>query len=130
MTADAFVSYANLDRTFVDDLCAQLRSKGAQLWIDTTHLKHGEAWAGAVQSAIASSRVVILVVSPSWRNSPHCESELEWAHGNGKRLVAVLAPAWGERATPVSIRIDDVAVVDARRALDTAVEELAALIAR
>ena len=44
-----FVSYVREDQTIVDRLVGELRTHGAQIWLDRTAIKPGERWADAIR---------------------------------------------------------------------------------
>jgi TIR domain len=60
-----FISYAREDSTaFVDRLEADLRQRNYVTWVDRSALEGGDKWEEEIQSALAHSDVVVLVISP------------------------------------------------------------------
>ena len=45
-----FISYVREDQTIVDRLVGDLRTHGAQVWLDRTAIKPGERWADAIRN--------------------------------------------------------------------------------
>jgi hypothetical protein len=62
-------------------------------------MRANERFEGAIADAISNSAVLLIVFSPSWKNSPYCAEELDWfnrcagptgaAAGRYSRIVAV-----------------------------------------
>ncbi len=73
----AFISYSRQDREFVDVLASDLRNSGYEVWIDFEGLEPGTPdWEAEVRDAIQESFAVLLIASPSSRQSPYVRSEL------------------------------------------------------
>ncbi|GEM_PF-2099670 len=90
--APIFISYSRKDQSFVERLQGSLREQGLTTWIDNTNLTPGTAdWEQAIRQAIASCHAVILVASPSSRESPYVKDELALANANGKGVFPVWA---------------------------------------
>ncbi len=84
-----FISYATPDRPHVDDLCAQLKRLAIPYWIAPASIKPGEIWPKAIDSAIQSCSVFLLVVSKSADESDPVANELEAASHHKKQIVPV-----------------------------------------
>jgi TIR domain len=61
---EVFVSYSTTDSAFVDELVRVLESQGRRCWIAPRDIPHGvPSWSGAIATAIADSRLVIVVLT-------------------------------------------------------------------
>lgn len=58
-----FVSHTAVDKPFVRQLTEQLRAKGFQVWLDERDLLVGDPLAERISQALATARVVLVVVS-------------------------------------------------------------------
>ena len=62
-----FISYAKEDRNLVEQVVTELESSGRRCWVSYRDIPGGESsWAGAIAGAIATSRMVVVIVT---RNS-------------------------------------------------------------
>lgn len=87
-----FISYSRKEQSFVERLENSLRQQGLTIWIDTASLTPGTAdWEQAIRQGIAYCHAVILVASPSSRESPYVKDELTLAQANGKGVLPVWA---------------------------------------
>jgi hypothetical protein len=61
-----FISHASADTAFAERLAGDLRSAGADVWIDATHLLGtGGDFLARISRALADRDVFVLVLSPS-----------------------------------------------------------------
>lgn len=88
--APVFISHARKDRVAVDRLDEMLRLAGYQTWVDRSRLAGGEDWSRELGRAIATCRVVVVVISPASLASPVVREEYETALRLGKPVLAVL----------------------------------------
>lgn len=72
-----FISYARVNKGFVERLISDLQYLGLTVWIDTKGLEAGTPdWDQALRDAIGQSRVILLMASPESRRSPFVAGEL------------------------------------------------------
>ena len=104
---DIFISYAREDAGFVDRLCAALRQRDVDAWVDLDGIYVGEEFWPQICSGIEESRCFCFVVSPHSAASKYCADELEHAAGLSKRILPLVReePA-GELPVLVACRHD------------------------
>jgi eukaryotic-like serine/threonine-protein kinase len=72
-----FISYARINRAFVERLTADLQAAGVKVWVDTQGLEAGTPdWDQALRDAIGASKAVLFLASPESRRSPYVAGEL------------------------------------------------------
>jgi hypothetical protein len=87
MKHDVFISYAPEDKSIADAICAKLESARLKCWIATRDISEGEDRTESTRNAIASSRLIVLVLSENANAAPHLEREI--AHAFYARLIIV-----------------------------------------
>ncbi len=60
---DVFISYSSSDHAWVENLRNTLSSKGIRVWLDKDQIRPGDLFIDALETGIASSKCVALVVS-------------------------------------------------------------------
>ena len=61
---EVFVSYSTIDSASVNELVRVLESQGRRCWIAPRDIPHGvPSWSGAIATAIAGSRLVLVVLT-------------------------------------------------------------------
>lgn len=104
-----FISYSHRDKAWLDVVKAPLEPyvelRGLQVW-DDTRIEAGELWRDAIDRALASTRVALLLVSPGFLASPFIRSEelgffLEAAARYAVKVRWVLLSAIGDAPNPV-----------------------------
>src|SRR5688572_29817243 len=60
---EVFVSYSRLDNDRVYALTSKLRSAGVRLWMDVRNIDGAAMWGEEIVSAVAKSKVLLLLVS-------------------------------------------------------------------
>jgi TPR repeat protein len=86
----AFVSYSRADFEFVLRLAKDLKTKGAQVWMDKLDIRAGQIWAIAVESAMKACGRMLVILSPSSVNSSQVRAEFTYALTNKKELIPVV----------------------------------------
>ena len=89
MEFDAFISYANADKTAADAACAVLESAGIRCWIAPRDISPGREYAAAIIDAIDRCRVMVLIFSSSANDSPQVRREIERAASKGVTIMPV-----------------------------------------
>ena len=85
-----FLSYSRRDLDFVEQLAADLKKTGLDVWYDLSGLDGGAPWRKAIEKAIRASDVVVVVLSPDSVNSQWVEREYLFASNHGKKVIPVL----------------------------------------
>ncbi len=86
----AFLSYARCDEPFTRRLAAALPAHGIEPWIDREGIHGGARWSTAIQEALRSADVLILVVTPAAMASSNVEDEWQHALDRGTPVLPVL----------------------------------------
>jgi TIR domain len=79
MAHEVFISHALRDRGIVAAICQRLESAKIKCWIAERDIPPGEDWTEATRNAIASSRLMVLVLSENANAAPHLEREIAHA---------------------------------------------------
>jgi hypothetical protein len=89
MAHDVFISYATDDRQVAEKVCAALEGDGIKCWIAPRDVPYGADYEEAIVDGIASSRLLVLVLSSHSNASPHVKREIQNACSNdsGKQIV-------------------------------------------
>ncbi len=87
MKCDVFISYSNKDQHTADAICSSLENSGIRCWISHRDVFPGNDWAKSINTAIKSSRVMVLVFSENSNNSVQVTKELNLAVHN--KLVII-----------------------------------------
>ncbi len=82
-----FLSYSTKNEAVADKLVADLEEKGVQCWIAPRDIKPGETWAASIMNAIASSSVMILLLSEESNESVQVIREVE--HAVNQRIPVI-----------------------------------------
>ena len=77
--ADVFLSYARVDKEFVQLLDRGLRKRARDTWVDWEKLRPAEEWMAAIYSAIESAQAFVFIISPDSIASEVCHRELAHA---------------------------------------------------
>jgi hypothetical protein len=79
MAHDVFISYSAEDRAVADAMCSTLEADGVRCWMAPRDIMPGADWGGSIIDAIASSRVMVLVLSSNSNASSQVKREVERA---------------------------------------------------
>lgn len=90
LNAKTFISYARQDFEFVMILANDLRTAGANIWLDRFDIPVGKNWPQAVEDALTSCDQFLVVLSPASICSSNVMAELNFAIDEGKRVFPVL----------------------------------------
>jgi len=85
-----FISYSAKDRPWVAEFTRTLREAGVQTLFDVADVPLGEPWQEHLESALRSSRTLILILTPTSVASPWTLFELGAAIGDHKRIIPVV----------------------------------------
>ncbi|MDX1621616.1 MAG: toll/interleukin-1 receptor domain-containing protein, partial [Nitriliruptorales bacterium] len=78
-TGDVFICYAAADEAAAQSVCSALEAEGVSCWIAPRDVVPGYSYARAIIEAIATSKLLVLVLSSDANRSPHVMRELERA---------------------------------------------------
>jgi hypothetical protein len=84
---DVFVSYSQPDHDVAHELVSQVEAQGIECWIAPRDVTGGMEWAAEIVSAIAASKVMVLIFSASANNSRQVRNEVMLALDKGVRVV-------------------------------------------
>ena len=93
MPPKLFISYSRAQTPFVDRLADQLEDLGFSLWLDYQNLVPAKPWFQQIESWIAASDIVLLVVSKASIASKNVEPEWKIAVGRKKRVILLIFEA-------------------------------------
>jgi hypothetical protein len=89
MAHDVFISYAVEDKEAADKVCRALEETGVKCWVAPRDVPYGADYEEAIVDAIASSRLLVLILSPHSNASPHVKREIQNAcvEGSGTQII-------------------------------------------
>ena len=85
-----FMSYSSEDSIFADLVILKLKAVNIDVWIDHRALSVGEEWRNSIDQGIASSDVLIVVLTPESCKSPYVTYEWAFALGAGIKVIPLL----------------------------------------
>jgi len=92
---DVFISHATEDKTSVARPLAELlRSRGLDVWLDESEIQLGDRLDATIETAIATCRRVVVVLSPTFLAREWTIRELQLALEREARGEDVLIPVW------------------------------------
>jgi len=87
MAHQVFISYSSVDAAIAEPMCAALESADISCWIAPRDVQPGTDYPAAIVDALASSIVVVLVLTGHAVASPHILTEIGHAFNDRKRIV-------------------------------------------
>jgi hypothetical protein len=84
-----FISYAKDDKSWADQVCAQLEEAGIGCWIAPRDIAPGVTWPAAITEAIRQCRAMIIIFSTHANQSPHMAREVEVADSRHVPIIPV-----------------------------------------
>jgi len=90
MTGHIFVSYSHEDGDSAEILRREIEAKGFAAWMDEDRLSAGDNWREEIDQAIREAAALIVVISPSAKDSEYVTYEWAFALGVGIRVIPVL----------------------------------------
>jgi hypothetical protein len=88
--AEFFISHDHSDGDFAELLKLRLEKQGHSAWIDIERLRVGEDWRQEIDNAIRSATALVVVMSPSARQSEYVTYEWAYAWGVGVPVIPIL----------------------------------------
>jgi hypothetical protein len=86
MNYDVFICHARKDKSIADAIAEKLESAGLKCWITPRDVSPGDDWTELTRKAIASSRVIVVVLSENADAASHIEREIAHAF-YARRLI-------------------------------------------
>lgn len=86
----AFFSYSRADSEFALKLAGDLRSAGADIWVDQFDIPLGVRWDDAIAEALDNCSRHLVVLSPAAVASQNVKDEIAYALDEGKEIVPVI----------------------------------------
>jgi len=110
-----FLSYARADAEFALKLANQLKTNGADLWIDCLDIPAGVRWDRAVQKSLNDCECLLLLLSPRSVDSDNVLDEARFGLENRKRVIPVrladcVIPFWLSRLEYIDFPQSDEAI--------------------
>ncbi|NQT73909.1 MAG: ABC transporter substrate-binding protein [Chloroflexi bacterium] len=87
MAHDVFLSYSSKDQNIADTISAVLESKGIRCWVAPRDIVPGQDFAETIMGAIASARLMVLVLSSHSNGSGQVKLELGQAVEQGLTII-------------------------------------------
>lgn len=88
-----FISYSRRDKDVADYIAGELRSRGAEVFIDYQRIQAGESFPRRLASEIDSSSAIVFLLSKHSVTSKWVISEVYYAHQQDKLIVPVMLDA-------------------------------------
>ena len=109
MPYDCFISFASPDLEKAEELNRRMIAAGFSVWFDKAHLRerHGSQWHAEIEAGCESSRVVLPVLTPRWKESEWTRYE---TYGAESVIPIVFEGAWDDVKTPPLTRWQGAAV--------------------
>ena len=82
-----FFSYAREDAEFALKLAKDLKSAGANIWVDKLDIAAGEPWDDSVQTALTTHPSFLVVLSPASVESKNVKDEIAFALDHKKKII-------------------------------------------
>jgi hypothetical protein len=97
-----FVSHAHEDRRHVDLVCTALERAGVETWVSHRDIVPGSRWDETIETALARSGAVVVVVSEHSVRSDYVRAEVEEAIRQRKTVIPLIV---GRPAIPLRWRM-------------------------
>jgi formylglycine-generating enzyme required for sulfatase activity len=89
MPPPAFISYAREDAAFALRLAADLKARGANVWLDQLDIEPGLPWEREVQRALAACNHMLIILTPTSVEKDNVMDEIDYALKKEKRIVPI-----------------------------------------
>jgi hypothetical protein len=87
---DVFICHAHEDGDFAELLRIRLEQVGFTVWVDTSKLRAGEDWRTEIDESIRSCSALLVVVTPTARQSEYVTYEWAFAWGVGVKVIPLV----------------------------------------
>jgi hypothetical protein len=88
--AQVFISYSRKDISFVEQLVADLKNVGLDVWYDVSGIRGGSRWRIEIETAIRKSQFVVVVLSPDSIASEWVEREFLFASNLEREIIPLM----------------------------------------
>ena len=85
-----FFSYSRKDTAFALTLAQDVRSAGADIWIDQLDIRAGDLWDVEIEKALVNASCVLVVLSPFSVASDNVQDEIAFALDTQKTIIPVI----------------------------------------
>lgn len=82
---DIFIAHAGADKAIAEQLCDRLEEGGHRVFLDARRLQPGDFWDVELPRALATSRVVAVLVSPNYAAAHYLRDEVADAINRARR---------------------------------------------
>ena len=97
----AFFSYSREDSKFALRLAEDLKTAGANVWMDQLDIEPGQEWDDAIEHAVSESARMLLILSPASVQSKNVRNEIAVAIDENKTIIPVL---YQDCVVPLNLR--------------------------
>ncbi len=112
-TSHIFVSYSRDDADTMERLTKALIEANLQVWVDDTKIQPGSrSWRKLIQDAIEESLCLVVILTPTSRESRWVNAELDYAEAHQKTIYPVLGK--GDMRTSVPFGFTSAQWIDIR----------------
>ena len=84
-----FISYARSDVNFAWQITNALQQVGAKVWLDVKDIPYGTNWSNAVNHALNTSKLMILIISPESMSSSNVADEWQYFFDENKSVIPI-----------------------------------------
>lgn len=88
--SDVYLSYHQSDKDWACRLTTALRSRGREIFMDTTGIVAGDNWEDVLLKEMEETRVIVLLLSAKSQRSAWVETELSEALRRKKPVIPVI----------------------------------------
>ena len=88
--AQIFISYSRKDISFVEQLVADLKGAGFDVWYDVSGISGGSRWRSEIENAIRNSQYIIVVLSPDSVASEWVEREFLFSSNLKRKIIPLM----------------------------------------
>jgi tetratricopeptide (TPR) repeat protein len=85
-----FISYQRADELFARQVRAHLAAHGVRTWMDQYDIPVGAYWPDEIDKGLASSDIVVGILSPDSVASRNVKNEWDWAIAHDRRLLLLM----------------------------------------
>jgi hypothetical protein len=85
--AQVFISYSRKDLDFVQQLAADLKNAGFEVWYDVAGIRGGSKWRTEIEKGLSSSQFALVVLSPDSTASEWVEREFLFASDLNLKII-------------------------------------------
>lgn len=107
-----FISYAQTDRQYAQELCQAFRSKGFDVFRDEDRVVTGDKYPDLILDALKNVELVLFVVPKESGEGKNALFEVGAAKALGKRIFAVMPHGRGSAARDVAMGLADLIFLD------------------